>query len=655
MSRHIGILSGQTIGRRAAGLILAVIMVVALLASSAAAQDQLVFHADFNADATGVALPPSFDPLAVPDVNHDQILLFNATINGNSIQVQPPPGGGFATKSLRIANPRGFGSFPGAEFHPVSGSYGTGFYTVSWDSSVEQLSRFSAVALLSPEGTTAFMVHYAVDAAMNPRMAVNGMLTSIPYAVNMPQSFRAVVRMDKKTFDLYVGETRVACGAQFMNPSFSAISHLAAAIPVGPPNPNPEAMAVDEVRIVRNATTNTPPVFTPFTPAPPYTVNEGEPLTFTVNATDCDGDALTFSILNLPLGAIFDSNTRTLSWTPNSAQGGGQYYPIVQVTDGIATTSTEVTIAVGDTVADADGDGVPDVFHPTLGGPDNCPDVPNPGQFHVNDPFSTNPIGDACNNANRSQTSITAATDKATYNLGEPVTATIGVTFNITTTDPASGTDCFLIRTLDGTSVHMEELLSDGVPVKRDQAVHPGGPLAVSSLATVCRGTPATFSTTIRVNGPEAPYISLPAGHTYVAKFSYHTLDVHHPDVNPDGSCPPGAEGPPFCPPIFQVETVEATAQFNVIDLDQALREADALCDYIQRTTIDPTTKKDLVGKCRAIRDKIVRKDIGSACNNCNTFISAVQNYRSKNKISVTDANFMLDKASLIKKLLGCP
>jgi len=75
-------------------------------------------------------------------------------------------------------------------------------------------------------------------------------------------------------------------------------------------------------------------------------VNENTLLTFTVNATDPDGDALTYSASNLPQGASFNTATKTFTWTPAYDQGG--IYPNVhfEVSDGIATDSEDITITV---------------------------------------------------------------------------------------------------------------------------------------------------------------------------------------------------------------------------------------------------------------------------------------------------------------------
>jgi protocatechuate 3,4-dioxygenase beta subunit len=74
------------------------------------------------------------------------------------------------------------------------------------------------------------------------------------------------------------------------------------------------------------------------------TVAEGQSLTFTVSATDPDGDPLTYSAANLPSGATFDPAARTFSWTPNQA---GSYSNVrFQVSDGALTDAENITITV---------------------------------------------------------------------------------------------------------------------------------------------------------------------------------------------------------------------------------------------------------------------------------------------------------------------
>lgn len=52
------------------------------------------------------------------------------------------------------------------------------------------------------------------------------------------------------------------------------------------------------------------------------TVNENSILTFTINATDPDGNALTYSATGLPSGATFNASSRTFTWTPGTGTAG---------------------------------------------------------------------------------------------------------------------------------------------------------------------------------------------------------------------------------------------------------------------------------------------------------------------------------------------
>jgi MYXO-CTERM domain-containing protein len=103
---------------------------------------------------------------------------------------------------------------------------------------------------------------------------------------------------------------------------------------------------------------NQAPVFV--TPTPDdmttLTVVEADTLTFTVAATDADGDDLTYSI-DPTLGDSFDATTGVFEWTP-AWDDAGTYALTLQATDGLDTTEREITIEV--TFIDADDDGLPD-------------------------------------------------------------------------------------------------------------------------------------------------------------------------------------------------------------------------------------------------------------------------------------------------------
>jgi uncharacterized repeat protein (TIGR01451 family) len=76
--------------------------------------------------------------------------------------------------------------------------------------------------------------------------------------------------------------------------------------------------------------------------ATPQTIVIGDTLTFTVTATDPDGDNLTFSLENEPSGATIDANTGEFSWTPTSK---GTYSATIKVDDGSPNSSDEQTVS----------------------------------------------------------------------------------------------------------------------------------------------------------------------------------------------------------------------------------------------------------------------------------------------------------------------
>jgi PKD repeat protein len=76
-------------------------------------------------------------------------------------------------------------------------------------------------------------------------------------------------------------------------------------------------------------------------------VNENATLSFTVSATDIDGDTLTYSASNLPGGASFNTSTRVFTWTPSFSQAGTYNNVTFSVSDGSGGTDAEaITITV---------------------------------------------------------------------------------------------------------------------------------------------------------------------------------------------------------------------------------------------------------------------------------------------------------------------
>jgi len=72
-------------------------------------------------------------------------------------------------------------------------------------------------------------------------------------------------------------------------------------------------------------------------------VNENSTLTFDVNATDLDGDAITYSVQTLPSGATFSN--QTFSWMPSYNQAGSYQITFI-ASDGNSQDSETITITV---------------------------------------------------------------------------------------------------------------------------------------------------------------------------------------------------------------------------------------------------------------------------------------------------------------------
>ena len=79
------------------------------------------------------------------------------------------------------------------------------------------------------------------------------------------------------------------------------------------------ALRDDEMITITVSNVNRPPVMSAI---PDQSTFETMPISFTVSATDPDGEALTYTAANLPFGAVFDAPSRIFSWTPSYYQSG---------------------------------------------------------------------------------------------------------------------------------------------------------------------------------------------------------------------------------------------------------------------------------------------------------------------------------------------
>ncbi|WP_342304514.1 putative Ig domain-containing protein [Methanolobus sp. ZRKC5] len=75
-------------------------------------------------------------------------------------------------------------------------------------------------------------------------------------------------------------------------------------------------------------------------------VDENELLSFTISATDPDGETVTYSTTNLPGGANLDPSTGEFTWTPAYGESGNYDVEFIAEANGLDDTET-ITISVG--------------------------------------------------------------------------------------------------------------------------------------------------------------------------------------------------------------------------------------------------------------------------------------------------------------------
>jgi hypothetical protein len=112
------------------------------------------------------------------------------------------------------------------------------------------------------------------------------------------------------------------------------------------------ALNAQEVQALYQST-QPPPIRTNSAPvwssAPVQVAQRNRTLTFTVSASDPDGDSVVYSAHDLPSGAMFDQTTQTLRWTPTVSQNG-LYQLKFLASDGLLTSTQIVNVTVGRSV-----------------------------------------------------------------------------------------------------------------------------------------------------------------------------------------------------------------------------------------------------------------------------------------------------------------
>ncbi len=138
-------------------------------------------------------------------------------------------------------------------------------------------------------------------------------------------------------FEEYAGMLRFAGGTVTPTP---APSPTPSPTPTPSPSPSPSPTPLPSPT-PSPIPANQPPVLSPIGNK---SVSVGQSLSFTVTASDPDGNPLTYSAANLPDGATFNAASRAFSWTPGTA---GTYGGIrFQVSDGALSDSEDIAITV---------------------------------------------------------------------------------------------------------------------------------------------------------------------------------------------------------------------------------------------------------------------------------------------------------------------
>jgi hypothetical protein len=75
-------------------------------------------------------------------------------------------------------------------------------------------------------------------------------------------------------------------------------------------------------------------------------VDEDSLLTFTITASDPDGDDLTYSASNVPTGASFNATSQTFSWTPDYGSAGNYTVTFI-VTDNGSPVQSDSEQVIG--------------------------------------------------------------------------------------------------------------------------------------------------------------------------------------------------------------------------------------------------------------------------------------------------------------------
>ena len=144
---------------------------------------------------------------------------------------------------------------------------------------------------------------------------------------------------------------------------------------------------IEEDRIFTDGFENHAPIIIS---SPPTTASAGSPYHYDVDATDIDGDSLTYTLTGAPAGMTIDAITGVIQWNPENE---GDFPVVVEVLDGKgenAVQSWTITVSIKDT----DKDGLQDYEEDHFGTDPEDPDSDDDGLLDGEEVFNykTNPL-----------------------------------------------------------------------------------------------------------------------------------------------------------------------------------------------------------------------------------------------------------------------
>jgi hypothetical protein len=209
-------------------------------------------------------------------------------------------------------------------------------FDLSFDASLAAVSTLEGGDLLNQGGAATFFNSGIIDNQAGTVTGVFGAITTPGATVSAPGTF-ATISFTAKT-------KKGTCPLSLSNVVVGDIGGNAVTISVVD-----GTVSIDQ-----------PPVLNPIGNK---SINEGAILTFTLSASDADDALLTYSASNLPLGATFNKETLTFSWTPGYSQAGVHANVHFQVSDGQMTDYEDITITVGNVLRpDVNDDGSTNVL-----------------------------------------------------------------------------------------------------------------------------------------------------------------------------------------------------------------------------------------------------------------------------------------------------